>query len=339
MKKIPEAQWVITYRCQMGEVANYCSLEDYSQTKEVDRYEKADVIYLLSKIGVRKLKFLGGEFFDMPEAEYIIEVTISMDLDYVITTNGINQRRILKAVKEIGIKEGSGLFFSLDFINPEHSIGGCSQPKTIAALKLIPQLKNYLPVLGVNTVVHAKNFNELPDILSWISELGGYMNVCPLIWGDWQKFIFRSRDRKYALRPQHRSQVERVMEKLVKMKEQGYHLACSKEYVLNLGKICCRNDHFDWNCGHLNRCPLIRINPDLRLMVCSDILGEKVPKFTIYDLAHPDKHEANPKKYELFQKAWLSDKERLGCVKNHGCYWSNIIRAKENFKKGGSFTE
>ncbi len=87
-------------------------------------------------------------------------------MDFVVTTNGMNSARIIAIAEEIGFKKNSGLFFSMDFLEPneENTIGGCSMAKTRAAIKLVPLLVDLVPLLGVNTVVHARNLDELPKI-------------------------------------------------------------------------------------------------------------------------------------------------------------------------------
>ena len=331
--KISEAQWVITYKCKLGGVTNYCVVPGHSPG-EVDLAQKIEALNVLNKIGIKTLKFLGGNFEDMdiPEIKEIIITANNMGFNYVITTSGLNKTKIFKIIRKLKIKKGSGLFFSVDFLNPDFSIGGCSFPKTIAALKLIPEIKDDISVLGINTVINSKNLDELPKILRWITEMGGYMNICPLIWGDWKKFIYRTQSREYALRPEHRSKVDEITKKLVAMKHQGYHLACSDDYALKIGEVCSREDHFGWDCSNLSFCPILRVDANLSLMVCSDIKGSKISRFIIFDLS-------NSEKYELFLKSWVEDPDRNECCKNYGCYWSNIVRAVYNFDTGGSFTE
>ncbi len=158
------------------------------------------------------------------------------------------------------------------------------------------------------------------------------MNTCPLIWGKWDKFLYRAPDKEFALRPKHRAKVEQVMAILLNMKGQGYNLACSERYVALLAEVCCQNKCFGWNCGQLNSCPLLRVNSDLSLMVCSDLQGDEVRGCQLSDLLDSNK-------YAAFQRAWLNDNDRLNCDSKYGCYWSNVWRATENFEEGGSFVK
>jgi MoaA/NifB/PqqE/SkfB family radical SAM enzyme len=232
--------------------------------------------------------------------------------------------------KQVGFKSGSGLFFSLDFLKEKYSIGGCSHVKTLQAQKLIPQLVGKVPLLGINTVIHAGNLDELPDILAWITDLGGFMNVCPLIWGDWNQFIYRTADREFALKPEHYSHVEDIMAVLLEMKRQGYNLACSEDYITKLAQVCCCDNRFGWDCGSLDFCPILRIDSNLKLMVCSDLRGKRVSRFKLQDLV-------DPAQYAMYQQVWLDDEHRQYCCRHFGCYWSNIVLARDYFKKGGSF--
>ncbi|MDD5146642.1 MAG: hypothetical protein PHN39_02790 [Candidatus Pacebacteria bacterium] len=324
-----EAQWVVTYECGLNKASKYCSLGEHTR-KEASLAEKLEAISLLSLIGIRRLKFLGGEFFDLDEAEQLVLAANSSNFDFVVTTNGMQADKIMAIANRVGFKPRSGLFFSLDFLSDEYSVGGCSHVKTLQAKNLIPKLVGIVPLLGVNTVIHARNLDELPNILAWITDLGGFMNVCPLIWGDWGKFIYRTADQELALKPKHYSQVEDTMAILLAMKRQGYNLACSEEYITKLAKVCCCDRRFGWDCGHLTFCPLLRIDSDLSLMVCSDIRGAIVPRFKLQDLV-------DAAQYAIFQQAWLDDEHRQYCCGHFGCYWSNIVRARDNFDEGGSF--
>ncbi|MDD5750429.1 MAG: radical SAM protein [Candidatus Pacebacteria bacterium] len=326
-----EAQWVMTYQCELNRVSKYCSLGSHGR-EEASLQEKLAAIKILEAIGVKTLKLLGGEFFDQSGAEEILGALNASGLDFVITTNALAERRILAFAGSALFKPGSGLFFSLDFLDKRFTAGGCSTVKTLAAIELIPKLAElpFPPLLGVNTVIHNKNLGELPGILRWITGYNGYMNICPLIWGDWQKFIYRAPGKDMALGPEHRRCVAETMNVLSALKRQGCNLACSQRYVRGLADACCGGERFAWDCGSLKRLPLLRVDSDLSLMVCSDIRGEDVSKFRLDDLLD-ERHRAG------FIEAWLNDADRTYCAENFGCYWSNMLRAVENFSNGGSF--
>lgn len=330
--RISEAQYVITNQCGLNESSNYCSLGQHIQP-EASIVEKISAISLLSKIGIKKIKILGGEPFDLPEIQSVIGALNASSLDYVITTNGMNEEKIISLASNPGFKNGSGLFFSLDFLDDTaSSIGGCSYAKTLKAQKLIPILAGIVPLLGVNTVIHPGNLAELPKILNWINGLGGYLNICPIIWGAWAQFIYRAADKQFALLPQHFAQVSDTMQILLAMKKQGSRLACSEEYLTQMADTCCSENRFGWDCRKLIRCPLLRINADLSLMICSDLKGPQVSLFQLQQLIEDDA-------YCRFQQAWLNDSDRIFCANNYGCYWSNIFRANYNFSQNGSFTK
>jgi len=333
MNRIHETQWVLTYQCGLNAASEYCSLGSHAQN-EANLEQKIQAIEIFEKIGVSNIKLLGGNPTDLPEIDEIIVALNESTISFVVTDNAMNGPKILAIAKKIVFKKNSGFFFSLDFLdeNLTNSIGGCSVVKTKAAIKLIPKLVDLVPLLGVNTVVHAKNLDELPKILAWITKLGGYMNLCLLIWSKWDKFLYRTADREFALRPEHRPKVEQIMAILLEMKRHGYHLACSEKYIVSLAKVCCRDDCFGWNCGHLSNCPLLRVNSDLSLMICSDLQGNQVKNFKLDDLL-------DPAKYATFQQTWLNDNDRLYCASRHGCYWSNVWRAADNFEEGGSFVK
>lgn len=333
-KIIREAQWVITYKCSLNAASNYCSLGGHGQN-EASLDKKLEAIETLARIGIENIKLLGGNPTDLDGINIIISALNKSKMNFVVTDNAINGAKILAIAKKIDIKLGSGFFFSMDFREPneENTIGGCSVVKTKAAIDLIPRLVGLVPLLGVNTVIHAKNLDELPKILAWITEMGGYMNICPLIWGKWEKFLYRAPDKELSLRPEHRPKAEQTMAILLEMKRQGYNLACSEEYITSLAEVCCQDNRFGWDCGRLFNCPLLRVNSDLSLMICSDLQGDQVKNFKLSDLIKPTK-------YAAFQQDWLNDNDRLHCAIRYGCYWSNIVRAIDNidnFEERGSF--
>lgn len=335
--RIPEAQYVITNQCPLKNVSNICAVPGHELQEPNNWEERAEVIQTLYDVGVRVLKFLGGEPFSTPKIERIIEFTNSLEgLDYAITTNAMDTEKIIQIAENKGLK---GVFVSIDSLNslPDvqpkaKELWGCSTIKSEKGIELLQRLKGKDMVLGANTIVHRDNLDQLPEILKFLTEIGAVMNICPLIWGKGEgKFVYRaSRRHPSAFRKEDKSKVEEVMEKLVEMKHKGFNLACPDDYVLNLAKFSIPK--MSWTCREIDEPPVIRVGSDLKLMICSDIVGSKVSQYTVFDLKS---------QYEEVIEAWRTDSDREWCCtsKEGGCYWSNVVRADRYKPIGGSLTK
>ncbi|MFH1601339.1 MAG: radical SAM protein [Candidatus Shapirobacteria bacterium] len=334
--KIPEAQYVITNECPLAKKSKYCVVPQFTVKEPKDWKIKTQALQALYDNGVRVLKFLGGEPFCVPGIENIIEFSNKLEgLNYAITTNAVDQKKILGIVDRQGIK---GVFVSLDSLNSyahkaeAQELWGCSTLKSKMGIRLLLALKGKVEFLGANTIVHAGNLDQLPEILEFLTEIGATMNICPLIWGKINgNYVYRTSNKpKTSLGEKDRKRLEKAMKKLVKMKHQGYNLGCPDFYALNLAQYSI--PRMSWRCGQIKELPILRIGPDLNLMICSDLRGKRISRFNVFDLQD---------KYDQILKAWKTDPQRLYCCSHPkgGCYWSNIVRGNANKGRGGSLRE
>lgn len=333
--RTPEAQYVITNRCSLAKKTNYCVVPKHEVQEPNNWEERTAAIQALYDVGVRVLKFLGGEPFTTPGIERIIEFTNNLGLDYAIATNAMDSDRIVRIAEKKGLK---GVFVSIDSLNSwpgvqskAEELWGCSTTKSEEGIKLLQKLKGKVETLGANTIVHRGNLDQLPEILEFLTEIGAVMNICPLIWGEGEgKFVYRTPSHPFALRKEDRSKVNAVMGQLVEMKHRGFNLACPDEYALNLARYSIPK--MNWTCKEINEPPVIRVGSDLKLMICSDIIGPKISQFTVFDLEG---------RYEEIIEAWRTDPEREWCCTSQegGCYWSNVVRGEFYKPIGGSLTK
>lgn len=332
---IPEAQYVITNRCPLARETNYCVVPKHKLKEPSLWEERVAAIQALYDVGVRVLKFLGGEPFITPGIERIIEFTNDLEgFDYAVTTNARDTEKIVWIAENIGLK---GVFVSIDSLNSlptvrsrAKELWGCSTKKSKWGIELLQELQGKVEVLGANTIVHRGNLDQLPEILEFLTDVGAAMNICPLIWGEGEKFVYRTRSHPFALREEDRNKVDKVMRQLVEMKHQGFNLACPDEYALNLAKYSIPK--MNYRCQEINEPPVIRVGSDLRLMICSDIVGPGISQYTVFDLKN---------QYEDILKAWRDDPDREWCCTSQegGCYWSNVVRGELNKPVGGSLTK
>ncbi len=136
----------------------------------VDEYSR--VAHAFSRLGVRKVRFTGGEPLLHPEVEHIVrafhEALPSASL--AITSNGLQLLAKLDALMAAGL---SGATVHLDSLQPERARALMGETDVQVALEAVSRAHSRLPVVKVNCVVQrGRNEDELWDFLEHFSRLG-----------------------------------------------------------------------------------------------------------------------------------------------------------------------
>lgn len=313
-----DVQYVYTNKCTLAEKTNYCTVSNHIVSRaNMEQIKKACNIFKQNNLQV---KVLGGNPSDENDFEEFIKYMNHLDLDYVITDNAINGYKL--ANYNFLIK---GLIFSLDTLG-KSNIGGCSYEKSMHAKRIIPYLENHIKYIGANVIINSLNISEIPEIIEFLTNHNAITNLCPLIVGKNKNFVFRISDSPYSLdKIKNRYDIIKTLVlKLLEMKKSGYKIGVPDEYLENLPDAI-KKKGWGWNCYHINEIPILRINVDLSLMVCSDLCGSSISKYSVFDIED---------KFDKINRSWVNDSQRISCCSNNGCYWSNIVIADIYRRKG-----
>lgn len=329
-----DVQYVYTNKCNLANETNYCTVPKHvTQRASFDKIQEACKIFKNHNLQV---KVLGGNPSDESDFECFIKWMNFLDLDYVVTDNAMNFPSSYDEYMEkpnpmllYGVK---GLMLSMDTLG-KSNIGGCSFIKSMKAKQFLYHLKHNIykyrkqfNYLGANVVINTMNYKEIPKIVEFLTEHNAVANLCPLIVGKNKDFVFRISESVFSLDKLNNryEKLKELVSKLIEMKESGYKIGVPVEYLENLPDVVEKN-YWSWNCYHINTIPILRVNTDLSLMVCSDLVGDKVSKYSIFDIED---------KFEEINTAWINDNQRIRCCENNGCYWSNIVIANIYRSKG-----
>jgi hypothetical protein len=316
--KLPfkDVQFVYNKECNLANKADYCIVPK-NMTNKIPFHKVQEACQIFKRHNLQ-VKILGGNPSDDKDFERLIKWMNFLDLDYVITDNAINYQKLIDC-------KVKGVLFSLDTLG-DSDIGGCSIIKSRKAKEIIPLVKDSFDYLGANIIINSLNIEEIPKIIEFLTENNAIANLCPLIVGENDNFIYRSSDSNYSLNKLncfHRK-IQKLSDRLIEMKSCGYKIGVPEEYLEMLPNVIMKS-YYNWNCSSIKTIPLLRVNTDLSLMICSDLVGDSVSKYSIFDIEN---------KFDEINRSWVNDAQKIKCCQNNGCYWSNIVIADIYNRKG-----
>lgn len=311
-----DVQYVYSTDCGLARLSNYCTVSK-SKRKRAELSDIFNALDVFKKYHLQ-VKVLGGNPSDEDDFPSFIEYMNKIGLDYVVTDNALNYFKLADS-------KVNGVMFSLDTLG-KNDIGGCSYRKSMLAKSVIPWIRSRVDYIGANIVMNKKNIGEIEKIIEFLTENNAVANLCPLIIGQNKNFdyMFRIKESPYALNEFKNDKLKELCKRLIEMKKSDYLIGCPEEYLEKLPDVILKTG-FGWNCRNISSIPILRVNNDLTLMICSDIEGREVSKYTIFDLEE---------KYNEINTEWILDENRRQCCEQDGCYWSNIVIADIYRSKG-----
>ncbi len=313
-----EAQWFITRRCNLH--CGYCNLTKRKFEKELDTEEVKKGVKNLENIGIKTVKFLGGEPTVRDDLEDIIKfLNKETSLEYAILSNSMFDDARLDSLVDAGIM---GYVASVDGIGDIKSIDKQADEKSRKGFeKLLKFREKGVKILGANFAMSRKNFEETPAVAKALTDYGFFVNVSPIVYGkgDWE-FRIDIPD-EFKFKPEDVPKIDAVMNELLQMKKEGCKIAMPDAYLKDMSKYCIK---LDWKCGaNLKNPAQIRVDADGGLMVCNDIRGRIAEEYNVTSL--------DEKTYKRFMKDWHESEERQKCP---GCYWSALVKAEQDLLAG-----
>jgi cyclic pyranopterin phosphate synthase len=169
----------LTSRCNLRCI--YCHHEgEKSHHNEISRSMAVNVAKAAASLGMRSIKFTGGEPLIRLDLEDIIsEMPASLDLS--LTTNGIFLADRAKSLADAGLDR---INISLDSLSPEiyKSITGCKNGDLDRVIHGIDAAKNAgLQPIKLNVVVLKQNELEIPQLIEFSKSKGLILQLIELM--------------------------------------------------------------------------------------------------------------------------------------------------------------
>jgi MoaA/NifB/PqqE/SkfB family radical SAM enzyme len=217
------------------------------------------------------------------------------------TTNGILlNRKFLQELKAAGQNYISISLDSLVHTSLLDKYEMIKSEKTLELIDLINELG--FEETHCTITVDKNNLEELPFIVEFLSKKGVYSEITPLIFGkddsyDYASSLSEMKDRVLD----SPTEVDDVMHEIVSMKEEGYLIHNTDDYLLNWRE---HGIYQKWKCYYPYN---LVLDSDGSCRLCLHIKGKRVPK-----------HHTSSFNYEEFLSDWKKDFKEL-CK---GCYWN-----------------
>lgn len=325
-RKATEAQILGTRDCNKR--CGYCRLVTeipFAEKDELSFEEWKYVFKTLDSFGIKTVKGLGGEWTVkkyLPElVRYVGEET---GIKFALLSNSSFGEKLKNELVDAGL---NAYFASVDFIDFTCGRAKDANDKSAPGLEMLLELRDPgVENLGANTVMMRQNLDSLPKMLEYLTENEIAMNICPAHGGDNYGFEYRAKSSGLCLGEKDRPKMEKVISKLLDMKDDGYFLACPSSYLPAMESHAIP---LDWHCSEFSQ---LRIDANGDIKICPDggFLhyfedGKDTPrKYNILQMTAKD--------YLKIHDSWKLNGWRKNCP---GCGpWSAVYRAEKNNKYG-----
>lgn len=249
-------QFYITARCNL--TCEQCNIiYANSDVRECSLDEIERIADNFAEMGVAIVLLTGGEPFarkDLPEIIYAFE---SRGIHVRMQTNGFaTEEQIAKAVES----GGRDISISLDSLNPEKqdNINGNFSKSWHKALNTMALFTKYLPkknsFASLGCVFQPKNMQDIEQVVEFGTAASWHTSLVPVHVTDYANPRgFRTFDQSLKFKPEQYESAEYVIEKIRKMRNEGYLLYDSDEYLDNI-KLFIKEQSLTWRRRNENIC-------------------------------------------------------------------------------------
>jgi len=323
---ITEAQIFLTRECTVA--CGYCKLIDRT-LPELGLEEWKRGMDNLASAGIKTVKILGGEPTVKPWLPELISYTAGTGMRTALLSNSTFDGEMFRALLDCGLY---GYFASVDGLSDLEHFDEDTGRKSASGYAMLKALQDRgIPLLAANTVIHRRNFHEIPELCRRLSDEGFYVNLCTLQHTtDERREFSRARRRgpeadenadahgdPARFRRSDRGMLEELGRELIAMQKRGVRIAVPRRY---LGGTADYGIDCSWECTR----PLqLRIDADGGIMLCNEYRTALADLFNITRL--------DPAAYGRWISEWFEERKRIECS---GCYWSCFIGAEENIRRG-----
>ena len=235
-KKIPlYVQFAVTKRCNLR--CQMCqTVESRKGEKELTLQEIGRIADILSEMGVGILVLTGGEPLLRHDIADIVRSFASKGINTRLQTTGMLITDGMAAdLIDAGLKD---ITVSLDSLDPEkQDFINNAKGSWVKVIKGMSVFSRHLPrrggVSGVNIVVTKLNVQEVPDVVSFVTDVGFYASIIPvhLADSDNSSFIVRKDAPPLAFVPDDFPLIDNTYARLLSMKKRGYLIQNSSRFL------------------------------------------------------------------------------------------------------------
>ena len=287
LKDVPVyVQFYLTARCNL--TCQQCNIiHANADVREVTINEIERIADNLARLGVAIVLLTGGEPFmrrDLPE---IIRAFESRGVHVRMQTNGFATRDQIEQAVAAG---GRDISISLDSLKPasQDFINGGFKESWHQALRAMALFTQILPkdesFAALGCVIQRKNLDDIEDVIRFGSRISWFTSLVPVhVTSHRVPRGFRVFDEQQRFTPDEYDRVDRLLANVRKMKEQGYLLYDSDQYLDDIGRFV-RNEPTTWRdkkgavCDSPNLYFAILPNGDLA-PCCDHRLDRSIPTY------------------------------------------------------------
>ena len=311
-------QFYITSRCNL--TCDQCNIiYTNSDVREctIDEIEK--IADNFAKMGVAIVLLTGGEPFARKDLAQIIYAFESRGIHVRMQTNGFASEEQIVSVIEAG---GRDISISLDSLQPasQDAINGGFNESWHQALKAMSLFMKYLPKEGsfasLGCVLQPQNIGDIEDVIRFGSEISWFTSLVPAHVSDFSNpHGFRSFDDSLRFRPNELSAVDGLIERVRDMRNEGFLLYDSDQYLDDIKKFV-RGEDTSWRSNNKGVCDTpnlyFSLLPNGEFSPCCDHRIES--SYPAYDPNFPEIYISRQFRSEVYDVAKNCD----GCM--YGSY-------------------
>jgi MoaA/NifB/PqqE/SkfB family radical SAM enzyme len=327
-------QFYIIGKCNLK--CRQCNIvETNSRIEGMSLDEIKKVASNMKKIGGGIVLLTGGEPFMHPQLPEIVEAFVREGLNVRLQTAGTHYatEEKLRACYEAGARDINVSVDSLDFNTFDYinAVPGSAKNaiETIERISKIFRKKS--AILSFGTVLSQFNYREIPSILEFAKRIGWHVSLVPVhIAPPETPRGFRSFDELFRFDTSQYDELDRIGERLIGMKRQGWPLFDSETFVRSAVSFLKGNGP-TWREGGVCDSPdlYFAIRPNGDFTTCCDYTLGAPPK--MYDDRFPI----------LYKSGAIRElKEVRKIVENcEGCHYGSYPEVTLSVRDPKAFTE
>jgi MoaA/NifB/PqqE/SkfB family radical SAM enzyme len=249
-------QFYVTARCNL--TCEQCNIiYANSDVREATLEEIERIADNFARMGVAIILLTGGEPFARRDLPQIIYAFQSRGVHVRMQTNGYASEEQIAAAIEAG---GTDISISLDSLHPprQDAINGDFENSWHQALRAMANFSKYLPIKGsfasLGCVMQPHNLGDIEDVIRFGTDISWFTSLVPVHVSDYRSPRgFRSFDKSLRFTAEECSVVDSVVERVRNMREEGYHLFDSDQYLDDIKRFV-RGEAIEWRKRNDNVC-------------------------------------------------------------------------------------
>lgn len=281
-------QFYVTARCNLACVQ--CNIiYANADMQEVTTEQCWRIAENLAKIGTSVVLLTGGEPFVRKDLPEICRAFLANGIHPRIQTNGLASREQLEAVAAAGVRDVS---ISLDTLSPplQDAINGGYEDSWARALRAMATINEVFPgdtFAALGCVISPRNFTQIADVIRFGTAIGWWVSLVPVhVTTRAEPRNFSTFDEGLRFVPHQYDAVKEVLESVKQMRDQGYKVYDSDEYLNDIYRFV-TNRPIQWRRRNNNVCDspylYFAIQPNGEMAVCCDY---RLPHS--YPVHHPE---------------------------------------------------